>query len=63
MNANYYLCKSREGVVHIATMHSYEEERAPPVDETLCGETNYFEPTTETVNCVGCIAAEGEVEE
>ena len=51
-----YRCKDRTGVVHLAREDSWDTK--PKVDETLCGERNYFDRTDEKVTCVSCLAEE-----
>lgn len=53
-----YRCRDRQGVVHLAMGRSPFID-SPNVDETLCGEANYMDRTSEKVTCVGCIAEEG----
>jgi hypothetical protein len=67
-----YRCRDRSGVVHIAWTQNWRQgldwnERDIsddyPLDETICGETNFMHKTEEPVTCLGCLAEEEGPEE
>ena len=64
MSDDYYACKDRQGIVHLAwqmaSSHRWDDDMSYPdddypVDRTLCEESNYMDKTIQAVTCLMCL--------